>query len=226
MTSIEPRAGGSHRRVDRGRRLRVLLVSLVVVVLAAGGVEAALHWRGESKRPAANAASSHYVSPSATPSASKPSASTPASAASSGVTSPATAPTSAPVASPAASTSATPPPPSTAPAATPSTPSPAPSSSTPAPRPPVDILNGTLISGMAARARTTVTRGGRTVALTGHYRHSTPVTPVFYRDGQLAAAQALAAQFTAIGKLSPAPAGVSTTNLTLVLGQDWTSSGK
>ena len=79
---------------------------------------------------------------------------------------------------------------------------------------------------MAARARTTVTRGGWTVALTGNYRHSTPVTTVFYPDGRLAAAQALAAQFTAIGKLSPAPAGVSTTNLTLVLGQDWTSSGK
>ena len=222
MTSAEPRAGGSHRRVDRGRRLRVLLVSLVVVVVAAGGVEAALHWRGESKRPPANAASSHYVSPSATPSGSKASTSPPASAASSGVTSP--APTSAPVASPAASTSATPPAASTAPAATPSTPSPAPS--TPAARPLVDILNGTHISGMAARADTTLSRGGWIVALTGNYPHSTSVTTVFYPDGQLAAAQALAAQFTAINKTLPAPAGVSATHLTLVLGPDWTSSGK
>ncbi len=79
---------------------------------------------------------------------------------------------------------------------------------------------------MAARARTTVTLGGWTVALTGNYRHSTPATTVFYPDGQLAAAQALAAQFTAIHKTLPAPAGVSTTHLTLVLGQDWTSSGK
>ena len=71
MTDEIPRAAGSHRRVNRGRRLRVLLASLAVVVIAAGGVEASLHWRGESKRPAANAASSGYprVSPSAKPSA-------------------------------------------------------------------------------------------------------------------------------------------------------------
>jgi hypothetical protein len=79
---------------------------------------------------------------------------------------------------------------------------------------------------MAAQARTTLTRGGWTVAVTGNYRHSTPTTTVFYPAGQLAAAQALAAQFTAIGKLSPSPAGVSTTHLTLVLGQNWTASGK
>src|SRR5450755_4781851 len=104
MTSIEPRAGGSHRRVDRGRRLRVLLASLVVVVVAAGGVEAALHWRGESKRPAANAASSHYVSPTATPSGSKPSGSAPL------ASSPADAPTSAPPVTYPQSLTATPPP--------------------------------------------------------------------------------------------------------------------
>src|SRR5665213_898955 len=193
MTTPDPRAGGSHRRVDRGRRTRVLLVSLLVVVVAGAGVEAALHWRGESKRPSANAASSGYVSPSATPSRSTPSASTPS------ASSPA-----------AASTSA----------------SPAPSTSAPAAKPLVDILNGTHISGMAARADTTLSRGGWVVALTGNYSHSMSATTVFYPDGQLAAAQALAAQFTAIGKTAPAPNGVSTTHLTLVLGQDWTSSGK
>ena len=81
-----PAPGGSHRRVDRGRRLRVLMISLMVVIVAAGGVEAALHWRGESKRPGVNAASG-YVSPSATPSGSSPSGS---------VSSPGDAPTSAP----------------------------------------------------------------------------------------------------------------------------------
>jgi LytR cell envelope-related transcriptional attenuator len=90
----------------------------------------------------------------------------------------------------------------------------------------VDILNGTHISGMAARADTTLSRGGWVVALTGNYSQSMSATTVFYPAGQLAAAQALAAQFTAIGKMAPAPDGVSTTHLTLVLGQDWTSSGK
>jgi cytoskeletal protein RodZ len=217
MTSQDPRTGGSHRRVDRGRRLRVLLVSLLVVVLAGAGVEAALHWRGESKRPSPNAASSGYVSPSATPSASTPSGST---------SSAADAPTSTPPVTYPQSLTATPPPATTAPAAAPSTASSAPSASTPAAKPPVDILNGTHVSGMASRADTTLTHGGWTVALTGNYPHSLSATTVFYPAGQLAAAQALAAQFTAIGKMSPAPDGLSTTDLTLVLAQDWTSSGR
>lgn len=79
---------------------------------------------------------------------------------------------------------------------------------------------------MAARAATTLSRGGWVVALTGNYPHSMSATTVFYPSGQQGAAQALAAQFSAIGKMAPAPDGVSTTHLTLVLGQDWTSSGK
>jgi hypothetical protein len=227
MTTQDPRAGGSHRRVDRGRRTRVLMVSLLVVVVAGVGVEAALHWRGESKRPTTDAASSRYISPSATPTRSTPAASSPA-ASSPAASSPADASTSAPpVASPATSATVTPPPPATtAPAVTPSTASPAPSTSAPAVKPLVDILNGTHVSGMAARADTTLSRGGWVVALTGNYPHSMSATTVFYPDGQLAAAQALAAQFTAIGTTAPAPDGVSTTHLTLVLGQDWTSSGK
>ena len=227
MTTPDQRPGGSHRRVDRGRRTRVLLVSLLVVVVAGAGVEASLHWRGESKRPSANAATSGYVSPSATATGSKPFGSVPPGPASS----PAVAPTSAPASTLAAITPpppATPPPAATTPAATPTTASPAPSTSasTPAAKPLVDILNGTHISGMAARADTTLSRGGWVVALTGNYTKSMSATTVFYPDGEQAAAQALAAQFTAIGKMAPAPDGVSTTHLTLVLGQDWTSSGK
>jgi hypothetical protein len=79
---------------------------------------------------------------------------------------------------------------------------------------------------MAARADTTLTQGGWVVGVTGNYTHPISATTVFYPEGQLAAAQALAAQFTAIAKMAPAPDGVSTVDLTLVLAQDWTSSGK
>jgi hypothetical protein len=218
MTTPEPRSSGSHRRVDRGRRLRVLLVSLLVVVVAAGGVEAAQHWRGKGKNPTTNASSS-YVSPKATPSGSTPSGA---------ISSPGDASSVAPPVTYPQSLTATPPPASTAPVVTPSTASPAPSTSASAAaaRPPVDILNGTHVSGMAARADTTVTHGGWVVALTGNYAHSISATTVFYPDGQLAAAQALVAQFTAIDKMSPATDGLSTSHLTLVLAQDWTSSGK
>ena len=79
---------------------------------------------------------------------------------------------------------------------------------------------------MAARAGSTLSHGGWIVSMTGNYPRLLSATTVFYPDGQLAAAQALAAQFTAIAKTAPAPDGVSTTDLTLVLAQDWTSSGK
>jgi hypothetical protein len=201
------------------------LVSLLVVVVAGGGVEAALHWRGESKRPSPNAASSGYVSPRATPSPSAGTSSVPGSTLPGLTSSAAGARASSPPVTYPQSLSATPPPTATAPAATASSASPAPSKSTPAAKPVVDILNSTHVSGMAARADTTLTRGGWIVGLTGNYTHLISTT-VFYPDGQLAAAQALAAQFTAIGKVAPAPDGLSTTDLTLVLGQDWTSSGK
>jgi hypothetical protein len=198
---------------------------LLVVVVAAGGVEAALHWRGESKRPSTNAASSGYVSPRATPSGAAPSASPSAAISSTG-----DAPTSSPPVTYPQSLTATPPAPVTSPAATtapavaPTTASPAPTTS--AARPAVDILNSTHVAGMAARADTTLTHGGWVVGVTGNYPHLLSETTVFYPAGQQAAAQALAAQFTAIAKVEPAPAGVSTADLTLVLAQDWTSSGK
>jgi hypothetical protein len=182
MTNQDPRPGGSHRRVDRGSRVRVLLLSLLVVVLAAGGVVYSLHWRGESKRPSTATASGYpRISPSATPSRS------PASGAAASTSAPPVTYPQSLTATPGPVTSATP----TAPAATPSSASPAPSTSASAARP-----------------------------------HSISTTTLFYPTGQLAAAQALAAQFTAIAKMSPAPDGVSTTHLTLVLAQDWTSSGK
>jgi len=183
-----------------------LLGSLLVVVVVAGGVFAALKWRHESSKPHPVAASSHTASfspPTGSPSASA------------SVSSPAPS-LSAPVivsSSPVASTSA-------------ASVSPAPSTSASVARPSVDILNDTHISGLAANAAKTLTSGGWTVAETGNYPHSVSATTVFYPADRLAAAQQLAQQFKAITKVLPAPSGVSTTDLTLVLATDWTTDGR
>src|SRR5450432_188211 len=192
MTEPETRPAGSHRRTSGSRRLK-LLVSLLVVVLAAGGVVAALHVRGESNGPHNQVAASSHTS-SFSP----------------------------PTGSPHASVSTPAPPASTSPASA----STAPSTSASAARPPVDILNDTHISGLAASAAKTLTSGGWTVAETGNYPHSISTTTVFYPPDQLAAAQQLAHQYQAITKVLPAPSGVSTTDLTLVLATDWTTDGR
>lgn len=88
------------------------------------------------------------------------------------------------------------------------------------------MLNSTHTSGLASRAAKTLTAGGWTVAETGNYPHTMSGTTVYYPAGQLASAQLLASQFPAIGRVVAAPAGVSTTDLTVVLAQDWTASGK
>jgi LytR cell envelope-related transcriptional attenuator len=211
MTDIapEPRGAGSHRRSDR-RRVRILLISLLVVAIAAGAVVATLHWRGEDKKLPAVATRTTHPTPSPSTSASGPATSSSAAT------------------SPAAASSALP----TATAGTPLSSAPAgPSSAGPAPQTaaahlPVDLLNSTHTSGMAARAAQVLTAAGWTVAETGNYPHSLGGTTVYYPAGQLASAQLLANQFSAIGRVVAAPAGVSTTHLTLVLAQDWTASGK
>ena len=205
MTEPETRPAGSHRRTSGSRRLK-LLVSLLVVVLAAGGVVAALHVRGESNGPHNQVAASSHTSSFSPPTGSPHgSVSTPAPSLSSPVI----------VAPPPAATSTSPASASTAP-----------STSASAARPPVDILNDTHISGLAASAAKTLTSGGWTVAETGNYPHSISTTTVFYPPDQLAAAQQLAHQYQAITKVLPAPSGVSTTDLTLVLATDWTTDGR
>jgi cytoskeletal protein RodZ len=210
MTEPETRPAGSHRRTSNGRRLK-LLVSLLVVVLAAGGVVAALKWRGESKGPHNPVAASSHTSSFSPPTGS------PHASASGSVSTPAPSLSSPVIVSPP-------------PAATPSTASasvsPATRTSASAARPSVDILNDTHISGLAASAAKTLTSGGWTVAETGNYPHSVSTTTVFYPPDQLAAAHQLAHQYQAITKVLPAPSGVSTTDLTLVLATDWTTDGR
>jgi len=200
----EGRGAGLHRRAS-GNRLVGLLVSLVLVVIAAAGVYVTLHWRGEGKRPPAVGASSssHRPTASATHSsaAASHSSSGPASsaAASSASTAPAvsTAPTSAPPSAPTSSPAA------------------------PAVKIPVDIRNDTHISGLAAKAETTLTSGGWTVSSTGNYTHTVTETTVYYQPGDQASAQLLATQFPKILRVLAAPSGLAVGHLTLVLAQDW-----
>jgi LytR cell envelope-related transcriptional attenuator len=211
MTEPETRPGGVHRRTD-SRRLLKLLGSLLVVVIVAGGVVAALHWRGESSKPGPVTAASHTSSfspPTGTPHAS----SAPASSA------PATTPP------PAASTTVSSPTDAPTPTPTPTL-KPTPSVSTPAVRLTVDIFNSTHIGGLAASAAKTLSSGGWSVGATGNYPHSITSTTVYYPAGDLASAQLLAHQYTAIREVVAAPSGLSTTDLTLVLTTDWTTDGR
>jgi cytoskeletal protein RodZ len=208
MTEPETRPAGSHRRTSSGRRLK-LLGSLLVVVLAAGGVVAALKWRGESKGPHNPVAASSHTSSFSPPTGS------PHPSASGSVSTPAPSLSSPVIVSPPPSASSSP-----------SSVSPAPSTSASAARPAVDVLNDTHISGLAASAAKTLTSGGWTVAEKGNYPRSVSTTTVYYPPGQLAAAQQLAQQYGAIHKVLSAPSGVSTTDLTLVLATDWTTNGR
>jgi LytR cell envelope-related transcriptional attenuator len=211
MTEPDPRVGGTHRRTDTSGRLKVLLASLVVVALAAVAVIAVLKWRGESHRlpqPAASSASSSTASPPASPTptdSGSPSAS--GSVAS-------TAPTSA---TPSPSVTAAP---STS-AAPVVSPTPAPTTNAPIVRPPLDVLNNSHISGLAAAARRSFIARGWTVAKTGNYATTVLTTTVYFPAGEQPAAQLLAAQFPRIRRVLPAPRGVSTTHLTVVLARDW-----
>jgi hypothetical protein len=92
-------------------------------------------------------------------------------------------------------------------------------------RPPVDVLNDSRIAGLAARAAKSLTAAGWTVHKTGNYPHVLASTTLYYPSGQRAAAQLLASQFPKIADVLPAPTGLSTTNLTLVLTKDWSSTG-
>jgi hypothetical protein len=214
MTDSDPeRPTGSHRRSNQPARLRLLVGSLALVVVAALGVTWALHWRGEGSRlprPAAASRTSH------------PRTSASSSTSGSGSNSASTSAASSPAASSSPPTLIfTKPKPTPTPTPT-STPKP---TLTPVVRPPVDVLNDSRIVGLAARAAKTLKAAGWDVEKTGNYAHVLGSTTLYYPAGQRAAAQLLASQFPKIAEVLPAPQGLSATDLTLVLTRGWSSSG-
>lgn len=116
---------------------------------------------------------------------------------------PTTPPTPTPTAVPSATRAATPAP----------TPKPAVTAAT---RPAVVVLNQTTTVGLAAKVAVRLRSAGWVVPTIGNYRGAVPATTVFYPAGGQAAARSLA---TALGvaRTAPAPAGMSTSRLTVVL---------
>lgn len=101
---------------------------------------------------------------------------------------------------------------------------------TPSPTPkavkaPVIVLNQTTVSGLAAKVRDQLVAGGWTVTGIDSFRGNVPATTVYYPAGLKAAAKALMAQFPAIGRIMPAFAGISTSQLTVILSKDFPTTG-
>ena len=199
MTEPDPlRPAGAHRRPAGKHRLAVLLASLLAIAIVAVAVRFILHDRGEPA--SAPTPSAHSSFRSATPSST------------------ASPSTSASVASPSPSSSPTP---TATPAPTPA-PKPTP---TPAPKPALDVLNDSRITRLAAHASEQFRAGGWSVATVGNFKgDDVPETTIFFPDAEKPAAQALAAQF-AIDRVLPAPSGLSSTHLSVVVARDWAGRG-
>lgn len=91
-------------------------------------------------------------------------------------------------------------------------------------RAPVIVLNQTIRVGLAAEFRATLRAGGWKVPGIGDFRGNVPATTVYYPPGLKAAAKALMAQFVEVGRIRPAFAGISATQLTVILGKDFPTS--
>lgn len=103
------------------------------------------------------------------------------------------------------------------------TPSPTATASAPATvtKVPVVVLNQTTTVGLAAVFRSALRAGGWKVPAIGDFRGNVPATTVYYPPGKKAAAKELMAQFAQVGRIRPAFAGISTTQLTVILGKDF-----
>lgn len=87
---------------------------------------------------------------------------------------------------------------------------------TAATRPAVVVLNQTATVGLAAKVAARLRSAGWVVPAVGNYRGSVPSTTVFYPAGRQPAAQSLA-KVLGVTRTAPAPAGMSTSRLTVVL---------
>jgi hypothetical protein len=101
------------------------------------------------------------------------------------------------------------------------TPAPTPRPTPVAAKAPVVVLNQTGVTGLAARVQKQLEAGGWTVTGIDDFRGNVPATTVYYPPGLKAAAKALMAQFPDIGRIRPAFAGISTTQLTVILSKDF-----
>ncbi|HUR73136.1 MAG TPA: LytR C-terminal domain-containing protein [Sporichthya sp.] len=136
------------------------------------------------------------------------------------------APPGTPPATPQAQPSATPSPtPSATPSPTPSaTPTSPPSATPTVERVPLVVLNQTGVSGLAAQFQKRLEAAGWTVSGVDDFRGNVPATTVYFPPGLRPVAKALMAEFPEIGRIRPAFRGISTTQLTVILGKDFPTS--
>lgn len=185
------RPPGSHRRAPRASRLAVLIASLIGIAIVAVVVTITLDKRGEPVHQNAPLASRSTLNKQSPSSSPSPVSTAPSQP----------SPSSTPPPSPTPTASATP--------------------TSVAAAPELDVLNDSRITGLAARAAATFRSAGWDVAATGNFRGAdVPQTTIFYPDGEKAPADRLAAQF-GIHRLLPAPSGLSSAHLTVVLARDW-----
>jgi hypothetical protein len=87
---------------------------------------------------------------------------------------------------------------------------------------PVQVLNNSRRTGLAATVASEVQAKGWTIALIGNLRGQVSEPTVYYSPGNRAAAKHLASEFTSITRIAPAAdLGISAPGVTLVLTQSW-----
>lgn len=88
-------------------------------------------------------------------------------------------------------------------------------------RPPVAILNGADVAGLAGATQLRLQDGGWDVVEIGDYRGEASETTVYYPPGLEAAARELSAQFPEVGVVEPIDSDLPEDRLTVVLGPDY-----